>query len=281
MGKFTFNVKFNLNRSVWSKFCKGSSSFADYPPIFKDEFNISKVKFNNTWKTTSDKRNTVSNDLVCKYLQSEKAKFVDVGASSGVDLISIIDKSDNTYQFILNDITAIIDILYVSQDNYALFLEDKCFMVVTKNFIFYSDYTSILYPLNIFSHFVRRYYDFLSKRNPVSQKILIEEHLNDHINNGKLIINNQDYFTEVPTFSGIEVLRAANLLNAGYFSDNQVQSFLSNVTPAIKLGGKLVLSEYRNYESCSVFEKIETGYKLIENINGGAERERQVLDYTC
>jgi hypothetical protein len=73
------------------------------------------------------------------------------------------------------------------------------------------------------------------------------------------------------------VIKAANLLNRAYFSEDQIRTAVRNFWRALALDGLLLVIDNRDVEKASLFARTEAGFRSVNAINGGTEIESLVL----
>ncbi len=75
-----------------------------------------------------------------------------------------------------------------------------------------------------------------------------------------------------------DVIRAANILNKVYFSNDGLEMILSNLASQLKTGGILAVckTDDAGKNHAGIFTKKDNGFILLQNMNGGTEIENIV-----
>lgn len=78
----------------------------------------------------------------------------------------------------------------------------------------------------------------------------------------------------------VEIIKVANVLNPRSFVDGEMRMAITNLRNALKIGGKLIITDNRDVEQVSMFSKSEAQKLILEKkLNGGTEIEKLVTEY--
>jgi hypothetical protein len=87
---------------------------------------------------------------------------------------------------------------------------------------------------------------------------------------GRIVLREYDLLQDWP-YEKLDLIKMANILNAEYFTDDELTVILRNAFGALKDNGKLVITDNRDDERISVFSK-QSGKGLVRerDVNHGA-----------
>ncbi len=119
----------------------------------------------------------------------------------------------------------------------------------------------------------------LDQKKAVQAVRLLSPRLKDH---PAISVEINDIFSRTDRFVGrFDFIRAANILNHGYFSDADLRQALRNVTAYMAGGGSwLMVARSKGTENAAtLFQRSPEGHRLmiVDRIGGGSEIERLVL----
>ena len=81
--------------------------------------------------------------------------------------------------------------------------------------------------------------------------------------------------------NGFDIVRAANILNCGYFTTQQIKTIVANLKGyVVKPGGSIVVArtEADDTNHATMFEASASGFEVVERIGRGSEIEPLVCD---
>ena len=77
----------------------------------------------------------------------------------------------------------------------------------------------------------------------------------------------------------VDIIKVANVLNPCSFADEEIQMAITNLRNALKIGGKLMITDNRDVEQVSMFSKSKAEKLVLEKeLNGGTEIEKLVTE---
>jgi hypothetical protein len=233
---------------------------------------ISSIKIGKTWKSTRKGRHTLTNNLICDLASfMKKPAILEIGASSGTTSIELINTLKENYKrYYVTDL--LFEVQYFKK-NKALYLyhEQNCIMYINDWFIFYEDIDNAVFPFGVIVKYIIRHSPVILQKNLNTINLIHPDLLKMTSVNKRITIKMYNIFTP---WSGDEVniIKAANVLNKGYFSKEQLISAIVNMWNALGRGGLLVVTDNREIEKISIFEKCDSGTFIEkEKINGGTE----------
>lgn len=275
-----------LNEAGWpSRFSRLSFAFHDPRPLASAESSqlppsafsraIATLQFGVTFKTTRPGRHQHSNRLMSRLYEGQRPVVLDVGASDGSTSLDLIrELGENLGRFFVTDLNLS---TRCGHDRHGvLYFFDRngtCVLRASKRFLVYSEMKSAHFPLTSIARLLlsgaRKVED--SRDVLLIQPSLIELASRDP----RITIERYDLFApwrgDRPN-----LIKVANLLNAKYFSDEQMKAALRVQCANLAMGGRLLLvSEDDDKEAFSVFRKSSTGM-ILEFAHGGAKAAKHV-----
>jgi SAM-dependent methyltransferase len=239
------------------------------------ESGIGAIKIGTTWKTTCANRHPLTDEIIAELLRNRaSAILLDVGCSSGLTCADLIDRLGNSFsRYYVTDL--FLSIPYRVQAGITYFyhpLTNECIIRSDGRVIAYHEAREGLMPLRLLaqrllarapSHDPRQTRDAgmlhprLRAQMAVDQRIVAQE------------FGVFDKWLNGP----VDIVKAANILNRGYFSPIELRAALDNLGGLLKPSGMLVVTDNpaEGVERISVFRPLPSGGLIHErDINGGA-----------
>jgi hypothetical protein len=271
-----------LNQAGWpSRFARLSFSFHDPRPLANADFSalpplecsraISTLQFGVTFKTTRPGRHEHSNRFISQLYRGSKPVILDVGASDGSTSFDLIRSLDANFEhYFVTDLNLWTRCGYDHKGVlYFLNYDGECVLRASKRFLVYSEFSGARFPLSFIAKtLLSRARTIVDWREVLLiQPILVRLASHD----SRITIMRYDLF--VP-WQGRrpDLIKVANLLNAKYFTDAQMQEALRVQCSNLSSNGRLLLvSEDDDIENFSVFRKASTGMVLEHTHGSGAK----------
>ncbi len=232
---------------------------------------------NKTSKRTANNRFTDIDKISLKYLSNENLNTIhDVAVSSGIT-------SDNFYELLQKEqINFKMDI----SDKYSLIHVKKGF--ITKIFdadnqlffaywgIFFAGDKNIFFPLTVLLYKIIK--KFTENYGSDYSLYLFHPKILKKLQENKINIIEYDIFS-----SSVEkkysFVRCMNILNKGYFSDNELVKAINNIKKSLHEDGVLLIgrTNAKGINRASFFKKTGNGFILLKDINKGSEVKNLVL----
>jgi hypothetical protein len=238
---------------------------------------VSSLRTGITWKSTSPARHQRTDELIMEICSDFSPVILDVGASDGITSLELIEKLGSAFtMYYVTDVSFNINIIEQKPNVYFYDSCGKCFLISTRKFLVYSDFTEAYFPLKLIA---KKFFAFAPVFNVDRSKqiSLIQPDL--------LRIAKQDARVSIEQYSIFDpwtkirpdIIKAANILNRTYFSDDQIRSAITNFKTILKEGGKLIVTDNRDEENVSLFYRDNNSFKLQRNIGKGTEIKDIVL----
>ena len=266
MNRF-INIKFNENNKWFKLIPKILKSKS---PIYNKESlsKIQRVKVHSIWKSTKKNRFLIADRYAEEVINMlpGKCEFLEVAASDGSSCIQLYQKVyKKIHRFYITDLFLKVYYRKNLLFNYlTLINETKPFMAWNKYLVIYSDQKSMWIVLNWISKFIKiiTYRFCITKSKKiflVNKSVLKLRSLHK-----KIKIFNIGACDDFPS-KNINLVRAMNLFNREYFSDNQIIEMVKHLQKNIDNGGYLILGENRQTENVALYQKIDNKIRCIKH----------------
>ena len=142
--------------------------------------------------------------------------------------------------------------------------------MVNDYFIIFKDEKSNLNPIKIIANYFISKAPVVNSKNKVKCNLCQPDLLEISKNDFRIIIKEWDIFNKWNDGKA-DLIKAANILNRGFFSDAQLKEAINNIKGALKDEGKLLVVENREIEKWSLLEYRNNKFKELMSKNGGSE----------
>lgn len=244
-------------------------------PIREFERRVSAFKVANTWKTTKSFRHpNADRYIIEKLLSNTDFVILDVGSSTGVTSLNLIEQINGSFKkYFITDRSFYIK--YTKSKGRTYYYDPKtesCVMVSSNFFLFYNDFMDAFAPFRWFAKYT------ISKAPPLecgnSHTLeLIHPHLKTLSRSNQNIIIQEYDILQNWIHEPVNIIKAANVLNLEYFSKQEIEIAVLNLSKALAQNGTLIIVDNRKKESYSCFIKHESKLLLNNQFNGGVEIE--------
>ena len=276
-----FNIKFNKNISFTKYLPNFLTSRA--PKIINHKIQeISEIKQGSFWKTTKYNRNYKLINWLNKYIKSNKDKttILEIGASSGISIFPGLREKKKIRKYILTDLN--VRYYYKNFYNWKMLFQNKediiPFMAFDKLIIIYSDYKSLNVILTLFSFIIRILLSIVTFNKKKIAIHLLDKKIFHYQKKYSLIIEEYNILLAWQS-SKVNLILAVNVLNASYFSKDQMNSILINIFNTLQTNGLVIVAGNRKSESISVFKKSKKRFILIHNKGGLQDSHYQFINF--
>jgi len=252
---------------------------------------VSDIYIDGVWKTTSNARLENTDKFIIELMKKDNAgtmcRFMDLGASSGITTIESAEKISKAVQapikyYLLDRYFYLLKYKingfseYRTSNEEPVFLKIGCFgirlPVSEHKHAFISNILAGIYLS--FSKFRKRM--ILDSKLPLFTSDLLSKDVFEVIEQDCL---NMD-LSENTKF---EYIRASNILNKAYFSDEQIKKIIKNLKQHLEDKGYLIVS--RNLtekdepsEIISIWQNNNNKLELLSTFNGGSEIDDVLVD---
>lgn len=235
---------------------------------------ISSIKLDSTWKHTYTNRQPLTDQLIMGFMMcASNTSLLEVGISSGSTSMDLLNQLPETFNYYyLTD--RFVTIPFQCNNHITYFyhpIQNHCIMRISNWCIVYEDVEKAIAPFGTLAQLL------LLRSPPYNESTcqrasMIHPKLQQRIkSDSRIILMEYDIFNPWPS-TLVDVIKAANVLNRVYFTDNAIQKAIVNLKNALKTGGRLIITDNRKSEQVSVFRKtIEGNFILEKEINGGTE----------
>ena len=236
-----------------------------------DEFSrsVSALKFGTTFKTTSQDRMPESTALLIARLQGREHTIVDLAASDGNTTADLaVALGDRFRRLVAADLNDSVDV--AGRDDTLLLCDsDSAIMIVTSRLVWYRD-TSGADPLSrvlVQRKFARSEAE-TEPRTPV--RLVNPRYLEMMMRDPRLEFRRHDMFEPLPFEA--TVIRIANILNSGYFSQAAIADAVRTSADRLIEGGLLLVTRnHRSVEKASLFKRRASRLELVDQLGVGNE----------
>lgn len=252
---------------------------------------VSDIYVDGVWKTTSNARLENTDKLIIELMKKNNAgtlcRFMDLGASSGITTIESAEKISKATRT---------PIKYYLLDRYFYLLRYKrngFYEYRTSNekpvFLKYA-FFGIRLPVSEHKHaylsnIIASLYLSFSK---FRKKMILDSKLplftSDLLSNDIFEVIEQDCLNmNLPANTMFEYIRASNILNKAYFSDEQIKKIINNLKQYLEDKGYLIISRNltdkdESSEIISIWQNNNNKLELVSSFNGGSEIDNLLVD---
>lgn len=245
--------------------------FASEDPQLFDA-GIGSIKIDSTWKTTSAGRHPITDAAICEIAEGMSgATLIDVGASSGLTSVELIDRLGAAFsRYYVTD-------LYFSVPYHIENAITYFYHPLTKTCIIRSGGLCVIYAddgATPFGVVARQLLRRAPRRGPAEARLasLVHPKLTARMAADQRVTTELFSIFNPWHHGPVDIIKAANVLNKGYFSSTQLLSAIRNLRAALNPGGFLVVTDNREVEKISIFSR-ESAEELllVKQINNGSE----------
>ena len=245
------------------------------------EDSISSIFIDTTWKYTRKGRHLLTDQLIIEFVSEVPAtSILEVGASCGCTSLELLDHLAGSYrQYFVTD--RFLSIPFQVKNGATYFyhpLKKHCIMRVSDWCVAYEDVQDAFVPLGaIASRLLARAPQYDSAHCHCAS--MLHPHLKRRIgSDSRIVVMEYDILSAWPN-EPVDIIKVANVLNPCSFADEEMQMAITNLTNALKIGGKLTITDNRDVEQVSMFSKSKGGKLVLEKkLNGGTEIEKLVTE---
>ncbi len=226
---------------------------------------------NKTAKTTSRNRFPDLNKLSTEFIESQENPVIhDIAVSSGIssaEFYNFLKSKNQEFHFYISDKYSEIFVkkgfitrAFDTEKNLT-FAYFGCFFAVDKN---------IFFPLTVLLFKIIR--KFKTPENFDYNLLLFHPEILQKIKNNTVNFINYDIFeTALP--EKFTFVRAMNILNLGYFSENKIKTALKNILNSMKEDAVMLVgrTNSKGINNASFFRKRNNRFVSIKDINKGSE----------
>ncbi|WP_437295111.1 hypothetical protein [Sorangium sp. So ce426] len=245
------------------------------PEVFSER--ISVLLLGGTYKTTRPGRHRQSDALLVGALRQKSPVVLDVGASDGSTALDLITALGDAFEaYYVTD--RALSLRVRADDRGRAFFYDAdgaCVLAATPRLLFYPAAAgSRRWPRWVLPGWRGAIPPFDPAYPEVS---LVQPRLREIARrDARVRLRPHDIFQPwdgpAPT-----VVKAANILNRAYFSDDQLRRAARNFWRALAPDGLLLVIDNRDAEKASLFARTEGGFEHIDSIHGGTEIKELIL----
>lgn len=270
-----------LNSQTWfSKIFKFIPK--SFPPIyiFQEENaelytkSLSIFKFGTTFKTTEKSRHTLTNRYILDLLNKDSI-ICDVGASNGITSLDLISQLNFDFKkYFVTDYNLEV---YFNQNKASFYFFDEngnCILIYNGLFIFYPQDSKFIKW--VFKSSILRQ----NGRTKKPLKLILPELLQMSYANSKIVIQKYNIFLKWEE-DKLDLVKAANIFNRAYFSDEEILKGINNIKEALNEQGYMVIIDNKEIERASIFKIKGDHLSLIHSINNGADIQQLVCNKYC
>ncbi len=271
-----------LNKAGWPRPFGGLSfAFDDPRPLARggnsmltpEEFSdaISTLQFGVTFKTTRPGRQENSNRYIAEVYRGARPVVLDVGASDGSTSLDLIRALEGFERYYVTDLNLSTRCGHDRRGRfYFMDQRGKCALRASERFVVYSETRGAWLPLRIIAKALiagARNVDEWSELTLIQPALVVMAQRNPRIS-----IMRYDMFTSW-TGQPPDLIKVANLLNAKYFSDEEMSQAVTVQCSNLAPGGRLLLVSEDDdiVERFSVFRKTPKGMVLEHTHHEGAK----------
>jgi hypothetical protein len=239
------------------------------------ERGIGAIKIGATWKTTCANRHPLTDEIIAEFLRSRTSAVVlDVGCSSGLTSADLIERlGDSFSRYYVTDL--FFSIPYRVQAGVTYFyhpLTKECIIRSDGRLIAYQEARAGLMPLRLLAQ------RLLAQAPTHDPRQTRDAHMLHPRLRAQMSVDPRIVAQEFGVFDKwangpVDVVKAANILNRGYFSPLELRAALDNLSGLLNPSGMFVVTDNpaEGVERISVFRPRPSGGLVRErDINGGA-----------
>lgn len=232
---------------------------------------VSSFKFGSSWKLTKADRHFLTDKELIPFI-NHNSVILDVGASTGITSYDLMEKLNFKFKkYYVTDNNLTVSCTKLNNRTYFFDKHMECILITSP--------TLVMYPKE--STLAQRTYlkvrsqldlDNMKKIDLVIPKLLryINQSTNVELRHYD-VLSTWDY--KKP-----DIIKAANIFNRTYFSDQQLIESLRNLFLALNENGLISLTDNRDIEKVSLFQKSAGRLNLIRQINGGSEIQGLIIN---
>jgi len=236
---------------------------------------VSAIKIDSIWKSTSKNRHAITDDLIVEYIKIFKftPSILEVGSSTGSSSLSLIEKLGEKYtEYYLTDLFLAIPFRLIGSTAYFYHpISKECIMRVDDYTIIYRAGIQLLFPISWFTNrFLDQAPDYITTECEMLSLIQPEVKIKSETNRS-IIVKEYSIFDRWEN-DAVDIIKICNILNYAYFSSKEILDAVKNMKSILKKGGYIFITDNRNVERVSVFQKDESeNLILIQDINNGTD----------
>jgi len=240
---------------------------------------LQRLKIGTTYKTTDYDRFPQTTRLLSKLPFATPPVVLDVGASDGSTSLAVMNSVAFTRYYVTD--------MHIKARAYlggaGMFLCDmnaRPWLYVNRCFVIHNDLDGAEWPYNAIAARIFKTFD-ASKRRDQRGILMINPEL--AAKRGDRIRIEQYSIFDAWEHEKADLVIAANLLNRGYFPDDDLQAALRNLRDAMHDGGVLAVIENRNtdagsVEQSSVFRRSGNRFLVEARIGAGSDIHQLVTE---
>lgn len=234
--------------------------------ISSQEFSeaVSTFKFGKTFKTTNPNRHQKTDEFILPYCKPS-FNFLDVGASTGITSFELMQKLEFKFnKFFVTDFNLSINCAKYNGENYYFTEDGDCILIAGKSFIKYPQESSLITKI-----YKERLHE--AEQQTLEKILLIIPELRKKIDVTNAIGLMRHNVLNPWKDESLDIIKAANLFNRSYFSDQEILKGVGHLFDALNDKGLLVIIDNREKEKSSIFQKSSSALEPIKTIEGGTE----------
>lgn len=238
---------------------------------------------NDIFKTTKPNRHSETNKIVVEFIEKlNNPAILDVGASDGstsLDLIKQLGKKFSRY--IVTDMSFK---QYAIEKNGRTYFYDNhskiCLTIVSDKLVIYNDKNACVFPINSIAKKIISKAPAFNENDAIDVN-LCQPGLLDLVKHNPRIVLKEWNILEQWDGEKVDFIKAANILNKEFFSDEILLKAIENIKKALKVGGFLLVLRNSAIEEWSLFRlkgeqfSLENSGKFcseIQNLVLGAQK---------
>lgn len=230
---------------------------------------VSALKFGTTFKTTSPHRLPASTSLLLNHLRGENHIIADLAASDATTTVDLAIALGRRFRrLIATDLNDNIEI--ARRDGTTLVFDASgLLLITTSRLVWYRD-TARADPLSR-TLVKRKFKQEESQRHSRTPVRLMNPRFIEMMSqDDRLEFRCHDIFEPLPFAPTI--IRFANVLNPGYFSDAEIaQAFTASASRLAETGLLLITRNHARGENASLFRRCDRRLQLVDEIGQGNE----------
>lgn len=233
---------------------------------------VSTFKFGSTFKTTCKSRFPLTIAELAQLKFQPHPTILDVGASDGSTSLDVMQ----ALQFEKYYVTDLhIEVFYKVTDDATWFFDEvgTCILMVTNKWVVYPEIEGAIFPFNRISEVIFSHAPNVD--NNIKKVLLVNPGVRGH-DKSKIVIRKHN-IQETWRLEKADLIIAANILNRVYFTANEIQRALKELSSALNENGRIVVIDNRSAEKSTIFQFSEGIVKVEKRINGGTEIENLAM----
>ncbi len=233
---------------------------------------VSNFHLGGTFKTTRPGRHALSNEMIRKHGLPEDAVILDLGASDGITSLELMQTLNFRFKkYYVTDRFPTINSLCTGKRCFFFDPEGRCTLMADALFVYYPQ----LSPLTrfLFGRSISRAENIARKSPELLQStMLTHPRLLQEKNNRpqQIVLQSHDI---LKSWQGEQpfLIKAANVLNPGYFSKKQIRQALQHILHALPEKGLFLLVENR------IPQRTQSGKKIRQEAAALYQKENQTF----